>query len=74
MRNTTLESEKEELQGSISALKKQRFLSIIFGIFGVLIMLAANFPDQAEAILSDSSVLSHVVCVALTFLLAKFFS
>lgn len=71
MRNTTLEVEKEELQKTIRGLYRQRFLSVIFGLVGVLIILAATFPDKTEALLSDKTFLSHAACVIFTMIVVR---
>lgn len=72
MRNTTLETEKNELEGVITRLRRQRLMGMIFSFIGLLLVIVFNFPDATEAILSDWSFISHVLCVVMTVLLVKF--
>jgi len=74
MRNTTLETEKQELNTHIRSLKRQRFWSIIFGMFGLFIIFVANFPDAAEMLFSDKTVLTNLVTVVVTVAVVRWVS
>jgi flagellar biosynthesis component FlhA len=74
MRNTTLETEKEELQNTIKYLRRQRSLCTVFGILAVLIIIAASFPDAVEDFLFTTTVATNLVTVILTAVVVRWIS
>ena len=61
MRNTTLEAEKEELCKELANLKRRRWMYRVGVFLLVLFLLAMQFPDEVEGILTNFTLVSHVV-------------
>lgn len=74
MRNTTLETEKEELQSTIKSLRRQRFLFTVFGIGLFLILLAATFPDAVEDFFLNTAVATNLLTVIVTAIVVRWVS
>ena len=74
MRNTTLETEKEELQLSIQLLKRQRSFCIFFGICASCIILVSRFPDVAEDFLMNTAVVTNLLTVVVTATVVRWMS